>query len=110
MHRWLLGLAAAAALAACSAARVHLEHPTKAYGSPEYEDDVAACRIYANSAAPMVVTSGHGPQRNIDTWTRHYHGCMRDKGWEPVDEAGQPVDAFPRVPRGAVDSRDADLR
>jgi hypothetical protein len=96
-----------AALAACSTSQVHLRHESKVVGSAEYEEDVSACRIYANSAAPMIVTSGHGPQRNIDDWTRHFYSCMRDKGWEAVDDAGKSLGAVPRSSLQQIDSRDA---
>lgn len=99
----------AAVLAGCGTTQVHLRHEHKVVDSDEYEEDVSACRIYANSGAPMVVTSGHGPQRDIDAWTHHFYGCMRDKGWEAVGEDGEPIDTTPRTIRDQVDSGDAEL-
>lgn len=105
--RSILPALIAAALTACSASQVHLRHESKVVGSAEYEEDVSACRIYANSAAPMIVTSGHGPQRNIDDWTRHFYSCMRDKGWEAVDDTGKSLGSPPRSMLQQIDSRDA---
>lgn len=102
-------LAIAFTCVSCATTQVHLRHASKQIDSPEYQEDQSACRTYANSATPMQMTSGHGPQRNLDNWAYYFYSCMRDKGWEAVDQDGKPVSPAPRVSHEQVQGRDADL-
>ncbi len=104
-------LAVAVACASCATTtQIHLQHESKLIDSPEYQEDQSDCRTYANSAAPMQVTTGHGLQRNLDDWAYYFYRCMRNKGWEAVDQDGKPVNPTPRAARGQVQGSDAELR
>ncbi|MDR2876476.1 MAG: hypothetical protein LBV36_00310 [Chromatiales bacterium] len=89
--------------------QITLRHPTKQLDSPEYQEDQGVCRTYANSAAPMQMTPGHGPQRDLQSWSFYFYRCMHDKGWEVVDQDGNSVSPTPHVAGTQVQSSDAIL-
>lgn len=71
---------------------LYLRHDNKPLDSQEYFSDKTECKLYANSAAPIVYRSGFEPGRDGETWTMTYYECMRGKGWYAVDKSGNKIE------------------